>query len=221
MKAMVLAAGRGERMRPLTDDTPKPLLKAGGASLIEHRLKALADAGIRDCVINLAYRGRQIRETLGDGARLGLNLRYSDEGNRPVETAGGIIQALPLLGEAPFILVNADIWTDFDFSTLPDAPAGLAHLVLVNNPGHHRAGDFALNNGRVSAEGTPMLTYSGIGVYRPELFKGLAPGVRPLLPLLLDAIHRDRVGGLHYTGYWRDIGTPERLAELDRYLQTR
>ena len=215
MKAMLLAAGRGERMRPLTDDIPKPLLHVGTKTLIEHRLESLRTAGITECVINLSYRAEQIRHALGDGSRWNMLIRYSDEGDEPLETAGGIIQALPLLGEQPFILTNSDIWTDFNFAQL-ELPAGnLAHLVLVNNPEHNRTGDFALHDGLVASDGGNRLTYSGIGVYHPGLFAGYAAGKRPLLPVLLNAIKTGQVSGQHYHGMWCDIGTPARLADIN------
>lgn len=218
MKAIILAAGRGERMRPLTEHTPKPLLRAGGRCLIEYHLQALARAGIRDIVINHSWLGQQIVDYLGDGQRYGVRLQYSAEGESPLETAGGIVQAMPLLGEAPFVLVNGDIWTDYDFTRLPAIPSGLAHLVLVDNPPHHPRGDFALEGDTLSTQGE-LLTYSGIGVYSPDLFAGLEPGVRPLAPLLRAAIERSQISGERYRGQWWDIGTPERLQELDRYLR--
>lgn len=218
MKAFILAAGRGERMRPLTDTTPKPLLPVAGRALIEHHLLALAAADIRDIVINTAWLGERIQATLGDGARFGVRIRYSHEPEGALETAGGIINALPLLGDEPFVVVNADIWTDYDFSRLPPAPDGLAHLVLVDNPPQHPHGDFALQAGRVLERGDRQLTYSGIGVYQPHLFEGLQPGVRPLAPLLREAMAQGQVSGEHYSGRWFDIGTPERLRQLDREL---
>jgi len=218
VKAIILAAGRGERMRPLTLITPKPLLRAGGQCLIEYHLQALARAGISEIVINHSWLGQQIVDYLGDGQRYGVRLMYSAEGDSPLETAGGIVHALPLLDDAPFVLVNGDIWTDYDFACLPKTLAGLAHLVLVDNPLHHPRGDFALLENQLRNSGE-MLTYSGIGVYSPSLFAGLEPGVRPLAPLLREAIERDAVSGEWYRGQWWDIGTPERLQQLDRYLQ--
>lgn len=220
MKAMILAAGRGERMRPLTDKTPKPLLQAGGRALIEYHLANLKQAGIHEVVINHAWLGRQIEAALGDGSRYGLSIRYSAEGEA-LETAGGIQRALPLLGETPFIAINGDIWTDYSLDMLPRDPAGLAHLVLVENPPHHPAGDFQLDSGYVAAQGAACLTFSGIGVYRPALFSGVAPGKAPLAPLLRAAMAKREVTGEHYTGRWFDIGTPERLAELDHMLSRR
>ena len=219
MIAMLLAAGRGERMRPLTDTTPKPLLEVAGKALIEYHLEALQQAGIGEVVINHAWLGEVIEARLGDGSRYGLRITYSPEVPAALETAGGIIQALPLLGEAPFLVINSDIWTDYTLQRLPRDPEGLAHLVMVDNPVQHPDGDFRLEGGRLYDEGEPRLTYSGIGVYRPELFAGLAPGVRPLAPLLREAMRKGQVSGEHYTGAWYDIGTPERLAELDTLLR--
>ena len=215
MKAMLLAAGRGERMRPLTDDTPKPLLRIGGQMLIEHHIHALAQAGITELVINHAHLGEQIVSALGDGDAYGVSIRYSPETGSALETGGGIFNALPLLGEQPFLVVNADIWTDFAFDTLPESPDGLAHLVMVGNPAHHPDGDFSLSNDRLSQRGPAMLTFSGIGVYRPAFFAGCAAGVFPLGPLLRAAMDTDQVSGEHYTGRWFDIGTPERLAAVN------
>ncbi len=220
MKAFILAAGRGERMRPLTDHTPKPLLVAGGKRLIEYHLTALVAAGVTDIVINHARLGAQIEEALGDGSRYGAHIRYSAEGDHVLETGGGIVKALPLLGAAPFIAVNADVWTDYSFADLPRQPDGLAHLVLVDNPAHHATGDFMLRDGKVYSEGEERrLTFSGIGVYRPELFAHCKPGVFPLAPLLREAMARNEVSGEHYSGHWLDIGTPQRLQELDEFLR--
>lgn len=221
MKAMVLAAGRGERMRPLTEVTPKPLLKAGGEALIERHLHALQAAGIREVIINIAYLGKKIVDALGDGRAFGLKVTYSDEGEAPLEAAGGIVHALPQLGHEPFLIVNADIWTDFPFQSLPERLNGLAHLVMVDNPDHHPCGDFALNNGVLRLDGLRKLTYSGIGLYHPAMFQGYAPGKRPLLPLLQKAMRTTSVSGQHYTGRWLDIGTPERLQALDSLLVSR
>ncbi|CAL1240590.1 N-acetylmuramate alpha-1-phosphate uridylyltransferase MurU [Candidatus Methylocalor cossyra] len=217
MKAMILAAGRGERLRPLTDHTPKPLLPAGGRPLIEHLLVALATAGFRDIVINTAHLGYQIEERLGAGERFGVRIRYSREGTA-LETGGGIHRALPLLGEEPFLVINGDIATDFPFNRLPASPDGLAHLVLVPNPPHHPGGDFALAGGRVLTSGPSRHTFSGIGVYRPELFRGLEDGRFALAPLLRAAMAAGKVSGELYEGFWMDIGTPERLAALERWL---
>jgi MurNAc alpha-1-phosphate uridylyltransferase len=216
---MILAAGRGERMRPLTDRRPKPLLQAGGKALIEHQIERLAQAGLRDLVVNHAHLGEQIEGALGDGARWGVRIRYSPEGQgRALETGGGIFRALPLLGPAPFVVTNADIWCDFDYTRLALANGDLATLVLVDNPRHHPAGDFVLRNGRVHGEGAPRLTFSGVGLYHPDLFAGCSAGAFPLAPLLRRAIDEGRVGGLHHRGRWLDVGTPARLADLDRAL---
>jgi len=217
LQAMILAAGRGERMRPLTDHTPKPLLRVGGRTLIDYHLKALGAAGIRDVVINHAHLGAQIEATLGDGERYGLQIRYSPEAI-PLETGGGIRNALRLLGAQPFLVINGDIWTDYPYSRLPAEPAGLAHLVLVDNPSHHPAGDFALQAGRVRADGEPPLTFAGIAVYRAALFADHPPGRFPLAPLLRAAMADGQVSGEHYRGRWMDVGTPERLARLDTLL---
>jgi MurNAc alpha-1-phosphate uridylyltransferase len=220
---MILAAGRGERMRPLTDHTPKPLLRAGGKPLIVHHIERLAAAGLRDIVVNHAHLGGQIEATLGDGSALGVHIRYSPEG-QALETGGGIFRALPLLGPNPFLVVNGDVWTDIDFSALTIAPRDLAHLVLVDNPPHHPQGDFTLRERRVLAgglDGSPRLTFSGIGIYHPKLFTGCMPGAFPLAPLLRSAMAHGLVSGTHHRGAWIDIGTPERLAELDRDLAFR
>ena len=220
--AMLLAAGRGERMRPLTDHIPKPLLAAGGKALIVWHLEALARAGFTLVVINHAYLGEQIETCLGNGATFGIKISYSRE-RVALETAGGIAHALPLLGNGPFLVVNADIWTDYDFAPLRQtglASGQLAHLVMVNNPTHHPAGDFALLDLQVQSNMEPRLTFSGIGCYQPSLFAGLA-GNQParLAPLLRQAMQRGQVSGELYGGHWYDIGTPARLAELDRKLR--
>ena len=225
MRAMILAAGRGERMRPLTDTTPKPLLAAGGKPLIVWHIERLVRAGLREIVINHAWLGTMIEEALGGGERFGLAIRYSPE-QTALETAGGIAQALALLGDEPFLVVNGDIYTDFDFAMLArDAVrlatgTALAHLVLVDNPPQHVRGDFALEGGLVAEDGPQRLTFSGIGLYRPELFRGIAPGSRaPLAPLLREGMRKRLVSGEHYAGCWVDVGTPERLAELDAGLR--
>ncbi|MBU0622192.1 MAG: nucleotidyltransferase family protein [Gammaproteobacteria bacterium] len=224
MLAMILAAGRGERMRPLTDHTPKPLLQAGGKPLIVWHIERLVRAGITDLVINHAHLGKQIEQTLGDGSRFGAHIRYSDEGTA-LETAGGIAFALHLLGEQPFAVVNGDIWCDFDFSHLPPRAAALAnsadmaHLVLVDNPEHNPKGDFGLQAARVTDMG-PKFTFSGIGLYKPSLFANIARGSKaPLAPLLREQIAAGHVSGEHYHGRWMDIGTPQRLDELDKQLR--
>jgi MurNAc alpha-1-phosphate uridylyltransferase len=224
MKAMILAAGRGERMRPLTDATPKPLLAAGGKPLIVRHIEALAQAGIRDIVINRAHLGERLESALGDGRRFGVRIVWSVE-EEALETAGGIAQALPLLGDGPFAVINGDIACDFDYARLTDIAAAvserrlLAHLVLVPNPPHHAQGDFVLCADRVFAEGGPKLTFSGIGVYVPRLFDGIGRGVKAkLAPLLRVAMERGLVSGEMHSGLWIDVGTPQRLAELDRLL---
>jgi len=214
MRALIFAAGRGERMRPLTDMTPKPLLRAGSKRLIEWHLESLGKAGVRDVVINTSHLADQFPTALGDGARWGLHIAYSHEGPEPLETGGGMLRALPLLGVDPFVAVNGDIFTDFDFSTLPHEPAGLAHLVLVDNPAHHPSGDFSLEHGLAVDE--PHLTFAGIGVYRPELLRGHAPGKFGITPILRAAMREGAVSGEHYRGAWSDVGTPQRLAELRR-----
>jgi len=218
MRAMILAAGRGERMRPLTDDMPKPLLRIGGQTLIEHHVHTLAAAGITELVINHAHLGEQIVAALGDGNVYGVDISYSPEPDSALETGGGIFNALPLLGDDPFLVVNADIWTDYDFTGLPAQPDGLAHLVMVDNPAHHPEGDFFLSGGRLSRDGPVKLTFSGMGLYRPELFAHCKPGAFQLAPLLRDAMDEGQVTGEHYTGSWFDIGTPERLDEVNRVV---
>lgn len=217
MKAMILAAGRGERMRPLTDHRPKPLLVAGGKPLIRHHIEQLAAAGIRELVINHAHLGAQIEAALGDGSGFGVEIRYSPE-EQALETGGGIFRALPLLGPEPFLVVNGDVWTDVELGGLAISSADLAHLVLVDNPPHNPQGDFALIEGRVQSEGTSRLTFSGIGLYRPELFDGQTPGAFPLAPLLRRAMAEGRVSGRYHDGHWFDVGTPERLTALDDWL---
>ena len=222
MKAMILAAGRGERMRPLTDTTPKPLLEAGGRPLIVWHLQALARAGFNEVVINHAWLGDRIEAALGDGAQYGLRIRYSPEPSGALETAGGILQALPWLGPDPFLVINGDIWCDYPLERLADRPLAStdsAHLVMVDNPPWHPGGDFVLEGGRLKTEGGPRLTFSGIGVYAPALFADLAPGKRPLAPLLRAAMAEGRVSGEHYRGQWFDIGTPARLQQLDARLR--
>lgn len=218
MKAMVLAAGRGERLRPLTDETPKPLIEAGGKPLIAWHLERLADAGVRDVVVNLGHLGERIRDVLGDGSAFGLRVAYSPEPPGALETGGGILNALPLLGEAPFLLVNGDCWTDLDFAALQLRPGDLAQLALVGNPDHNPDGDFALDGGRVRNTGATMLTYSGIALLDPGLFAPCRPGRFPLTPLLRNAADAGRVGGTHHTGAWFDVGTRDRLEALRAYL---
>ena len=221
MKAMILAAGLGTRMRPLTDRCPKPLLPVGGRPLIVHHLARLRVAGITEVVINVSYRAEQIIAALGDGAEYGVRIAWSRE-EAPLETGGGIRQALPLLGEAPFLLVNGDIWCDLDPADLPALGDDLACLALVTNPDHHPTGDFHLDAaGRVHAEGEPRLTFAGISLLDPALVAEEPPGAFPLAPLLRRAMAAGRVGGHHHRGEWVDVGTPERLAELDRRLLDR
>ncbi|WP_417781084.1 N-acetylmuramate alpha-1-phosphate uridylyltransferase MurU [Stutzerimonas xanthomarina] len=222
MKAMILAAGKGERLRPLTLHTPKPLVRAGGVPLIEYHVRALASAGFTELVVNHAWLGEQIETYLGTGDRFGVRIDYSAEGE-PLETGGGIHRALPLLGNQPFAVVNGDIWTDYDFAALVQPPAGLAHLVLVDNPAHHPAGDFSLVEGQVIDGGASAsaFTYSGVAVLHPRLFEGCAAGAFKLAPLLRQAIAAGQVSGEHYRGRWVDVGTHERLAEVERILEAR
>ncbi|WPC04672.1 nucleotidyltransferase family protein [Pseudomonas benzenivorans] len=219
MRAMILAAGKGERLRPLTLHTPKPLVRVAGVPLIEYHLRALATAGFTEVVINHAWLGQQIEDHLGDGERFGLDLRYSAEGE-PLETGGGILQALPLLGDAPFLVVNSDIFTDYPFAELRRPLTGLAHLVLVDNPAHHPVGDFCLEGDRVrdAREGQPSLTYSGIAVLSPGLFAGCQPGAFKLAPLLRNAMAAGRVSGESFAGRWVDVGSHERLAEVEQLV---
>jgi MurNAc alpha-1-phosphate uridylyltransferase len=219
MKAMILAAGRGERMRPLTDTLPKPLIPVAGKPLIVHHIERLASMGIQEIVINHSHLGEKIEAALGDGAHWGVEICYSAEAEA-LETGGGIFHALPLLGEAPFIVLNGDVWCDLDFSRLHLPEGKLAHLMLVPNPDHHLAGDFSLQGGEVSAEGENRLTFSGIGVYHPQLFAGCRPGKFPLAPLLRSAIQKGLVTGECFTGQWIDVGTPERLKQLEMQLES-
>jgi MurNAc alpha-1-phosphate uridylyltransferase len=223
VKAMILAAGRGERMRPLTLDRPKPLLEVGGVPLIVHHLRALEAAGFNDVVVNLSWLGEQIRTALGDGGHHGVRLHYSDEGPEPLETGGGIFRALPLLGPGPFAVLNGDVWTDYDYALLHDRlQAGdLAHLVLVPNPRHNPDGDFVLERGRIVDTAGARRTFSGIGIYRAELFEGCRDGAFKLAPLLRLATTAGRASGELHEGAWLDIGTPERLRELDEHLRRR
>jgi len=211
---MVLAAGRGERMRPLTDSVPKPLLEVRGKPLIVYHLEKLSRLGVRDVVINLAWLGDRIRSALGDGSQWQLRIQYSDEGAQALETGGGIFKALPLLGAAPFLVVNADVFSDFNFATLHIAPDALAQLLLVPNPPQHKQGDFALSAGLIQDQGSSRWTYSGFGLFRPQLFEGCSPGKFPLLPLFQRAIRAQRLHGQSYLGLWNDVGTVERLAAL-------
>lgn len=230
MKALIFAAGLGERMRPLTEHTPKPLLEAAGKPLIVWHLQRLAALGVSDVVINTSWLAQCFEPALGDGSNWGLRLHYLYEGTTPLETGGGMLNALPLLGDAPFLAINGDIWCDFDLAGLPREPSGQAHLVLVDNPAHHPGGDFRLDEqGRM--HDSPALTFSGIGVYRPQLLQGWqavigdAAGVEctpprfKLAPLLRAAMRAGQVSGVHHTGLWTDVGTPQRLAELDAQLR--
>ena len=221
MKAMILAAGRGERMRPLTDHTPKPLLAAGGKPLIVWHLERLAAAGFREIVINHAHLGAQIETALGNGSQWGLRIAYSPEPPGALETAGGIATALPLLGNQPFLVVNGDIYCDWDFNQARQLASPFAHLVMVANPVHHTGGDFSLDGERVIyANDEQTLTYAGIGVFSPAFFSGVTPGtVMKLRPLLDAAIAAGTLSGERYTGRWVDVGTPQRLAELDQELR--
>lgn len=221
MKAMILAAGRGERMRPLTDHTPKPLLKVAGKALIEYHIEGLVRAGFADIIINHAWLGEQFEQVLGGGERYGAHLQYSPEGATALETGGGIFKALPLLGTAPFVVVNGDVWTDYPYERLPRNMTALAHLVLVPNPPQHPHGDFFFVDGALREAGTTKLTFSGIGMYRAELFTGCRPGAFPLAPLLRAAIAQSKVSGELYEGGWHDIGTPERMERLDQKLRLR
>ncbi|MBU0593288.1 MAG: nucleotidyltransferase family protein [Gammaproteobacteria bacterium] len=219
MKAMILAAGRGERMRPLTDTTPKPLLEVGGKPLIVWHIENLARAEIRELVINHAHLGKQIEDFLGDGSRYNVSIHYSPEAEA-LETAGGIANALPLLGGAPFLVVNGDVFCDFDYTQLSgealQMDQQLACLVMVDNPPHHPTGDFFLDGTKIRAQGMPLLTFSGIGLYRPELFSAIPRGTKAkLAPLLREAMDCGKVGGMHHHGRWVDVGTPQRLAELE------
>jgi len=229
--ALIFAAGLGERMRPLTDHTPKPLLCVAGKPLIVWHLEKLAATGVHYVVINTSHLAEQFPATLGDGSRWGLRIRYAYEGPSPLETGGGMLNALPLLGPEPFLAISSDIWCDADFAQLPAQPRGLAHLLMVDNPGHHLEGDFALDeDGLLDTIGAPKLTFSGIGVFRPELLAGWkpdagqAPGAAPpsfkLREVLQPAIARHVVAGSHYSGCWTDVGTPERLAQIDARLRS-
>jgi MurNAc alpha-1-phosphate uridylyltransferase len=216
MRAMILAAGRGERLRPLTDETPKPLMLLGQKTLIEYHLESLATAGFREVVINQGHLGDQLPAALGDGSRWGLNIHWSDEQPAALETGGGIFKALPLLGTAPFLVVNGDVWTDYPFARLRAVKCDWAHLVMVPNPQHNPDGDFALHGGRLSEQGASRQTFSGIGVYHPRLFEGCSPGKFSVVPLLRTAMREHLVTGELFKGRWDDIGTAERLEALRR-----
>lgn len=223
-KAMILAAGHGTRMRPLTDHTPKPLLEVGSKPLIVWHIEKLAKAGFHDIIINIAWLGSQIPKTLGNGSQWGVQLHYSDEQQEgALETAGGIIKALPLLGDESFLVINGDVWCDYPCQPKTLTTHTLAHLVLVNNPAHNPDGDFhyCTHDGHIDNNGTPCHTFSGIGYYHPDLFTGLEYGKRPLAPLLRTAMEQGKIKGEVFTGDWRDIGTPERLQALDEILKAR
>ncbi|WP_158882426.1 N-acetylmuramate alpha-1-phosphate uridylyltransferase MurU [Rhodanobacter sp. L36] len=230
--ALIFAAGLGERMRPLTDRTPKPLLSAGGKPLIVWHLEKLATAGVHYVVINTSHLAEQFPDTLGDGSRWGLRIRYAYEGPTPLETGGGMLNALPLLGPEPFLVVSGDVWCDVDFVAMPSEPQGLAHLLMTDNPAHHPHGDFRLDTeNRLHDGGDPQLTYSGIGVFRRELLDnwsevaGHVPGALgepprfKLRPLLEAAMVHGKVSGSRHRGAWTDVGTPDRLASLNKELQ--
>ncbi len=219
MKALILAAGRGERMRPLTDSTPKPLLTVAGKPLIVHLIEQLRDQSFTELVINTAYRGAQIQAALGDGAAFGVNISYSDEDPEPLETLGGIIHARPLLGNQPFLAINADIALDYPLRQLRLTEGKLAHLLLIDNPPHHPEGDFGLDlQGRVQASADQQFTFAGVGVYHPALFQDVPPGKAKLAPLLRQAMRQDRVTGELHRGFWLDVGTPRRLQELAQHI---
>ena len=212
---MILAAGKGERLRPLTESMPKALVEVRGETLLERHLRAVRRAGIDTVVINLGWLGEQIVDRVGSGGAYGLNVVYSPEGDNILETGGGIHRALPMLGDAPFLVINADIYTDMILpaETLP--PNDLGRLVLVPTPAYRQRGDFALDGDRIANDGDTLLTFSGVAIYRPEFFAGCAPGRFPLAPMLRDAAAAGRLGGVRYDGFWRDVGTPERLRELN------
>jgi MurNAc alpha-1-phosphate uridylyltransferase len=221
MRAMILAAGRGERMRPLTDKTPKPLLSVAGKPMIQYHIDALAAAGVRDIVINLSWLGSQLRAALGDGAQFGVRIQYSDEGDAALETGGGIFKALPLLagasGKDPFVVVSGDVWTEYPLveGVKKLAAADVAHFVLAPNPDFHARGDFGLAEGRVVDEGE-RYTYANIGVFRPQFFADCQPGRFPLAPLMFEWIRKHRVSGELYRGAWHNVGTPQQLQQLDQ-----
>ncbi len=216
MKAMILAAGRGQRLGKITDSLPKPLVKVQGKALIEYHVESLAHCNIRDIVINTSYLGEQIQAYLGDGSRYGVSIQYSSEQER-LETGGGIFQALPLLGDKPFLVLSADIFTDFDFASLPTSLDHLAHLVLVDNPDYYPQGDFYLTDGMVGNIGKKRLTYGNIGIYSPRLFSQCKPGKFPLASLLFSAISDHQVSGEYFQGRWLNIGTAEVLTKAQKY----
>ena len=215
---MILAAGRGERMRPLTDSTPKPLLRVGGKCLIDYHIDALVQSGVDRIVINLAWQGAKIRSHVADGSAHGVEILFSDEGDEALETGGGVYKALPLLGDDPFWLVNGDVYAEYRFDADRLARKTLGHLLLVENPSHNPDGDFALKHSFVSAQGQPRFTFSGISLLRPELFASCRAGKFPLAPLLISASDRRTITGERLNGFWTDVGTPERLAELEHHI---
>ncbi len=224
MKAMILAAGRGERLRPLTDKLPKPLINVAGKSLVAYHLENLAAAGIDEIVINTAWLAGKIHQQLGDGSNFGVSIQYSDEGVA-LETAGGIINALSLLGDEPFLVINGDIWCDFDFSALKIQSTLItksklqAHLILVNNPEHNQQGDFSLQDKLIKNTGSSMSTFSGIGIYKPEFFAETKSGASPLAPLIREKCEENLVSGQFHAGLWTDVGTIERLQTLEDFLK--
>lgn len=217
MKAMILAAGRGDRMRPLTDHTPKPLLPIAGKPMIEYTIEALVEAGFNELIINVAHLGRQIEDSLGCGDRFGARIQFSREGEAGLETAGGILHALPMLGNDPFLVVNGDIATDYPFSQLKSRSINQTHLILVHNPEHHSKGDFGIEDGYLQENSKIRYTYSGIGIYQAEFFAECLPGKQRLAPLLRRAMSERKVTGELYKGFWMDIGTPKRLMELENF----
>jgi len=219
--ALIFAAGRGERMLPLTTDTPKPLLSVGGKPLIVWHLEKIARLGISHVVINTSYLAEQFPKMLGDGSRWGVAIHYCYEGSEPLETGGGMLNALPFLSETPFLCVNGDIWTEMDFCNLCIDTESLAHLIMVDNPPHNSRGDFVLREGKLWDEPSPRLTFSGMGIYRPALLSPCSPAKFSLAPLLRAAMREGKVSGQHYRGAWHDVGTPERLIALDSELKTR
>jgi MurNAc alpha-1-phosphate uridylyltransferase len=220
MIAMILAAGRGERMMPLTKNTPKPLIKVRNIALIEHSINALKKSSISDIVINIAYFGEQIKSHLGDGSKFGVKITYSDEATNALETAGGIIKALPLLGDKPFLVINSDVICDYDLSKLKLPNKSLAHLVLINNPKHNPKGDFSIGNNQLTLAKNNPLTFSGISIFHPDFFKSYQHQQKKiaLYPLLKNAINNQTLSGEYYSGSWYDIGTPERLELANKLL---
>lgn len=214
MRAMILAAGRGERLRPLTDHTPKPLLEVGGQSLISYHLEHLAQAGFREVIINISYLGEQIKTALGDGSAWGLHIQYSAEPEHALDTGGGIQQALQWLGKAPFAVINADVFTDYPLARLRAVKCNYAHLIMVANPAHHPQGDWGVKGGRMDPQLEPRHTFSGISVYNPRFFADSSAGRFSVVPMLVNAALQKQVTAELYTGDWRDIGTLERLETL-------